>query len=542
MFIHYVQFPVGGGAPGQANPPPPPAARAAGGGGDDGAQEWPAPAPTPARAAGAASPIDLQKPVEMEAFRDCNYNSHKEPCEGEKKYLYDLDTRRFVNVAHVRLNSGGNGGKNIYFGADPGVCKAAHFVRLEHSHKPKCETDADGCTRRRQFNDVIIKGHGSELSKIATKKPRYVRDAELEMHGYEKSKNQKRKARREHRKRSNPRGTPLFNMSKQRKRETIASISPEERKAFKDKKREKQRLRRQEERARKAEKSKTRRTNKHPNPQQRKRWARGRWQQQQKATLNTLDIDQYRELVKRAGSTHLLRRQHYEDMDYRAKRFARLQMKEKLDQDCIKKLREAKGNQADIGVIFWGTWGKTGGRDSYGVSMFPNARTVGLARRIARERDFILVWTDEFYTSMTCPRCHSYAVYDKEAEKRRAAEAGHGTPVTRIRDLKICTNPQCKKHTNRDRMGAMNIGFNGLREMHYMTPIGNPRLPPAAAAAGGAAALTKGKGTKRKRIEPALVPDKEAAADTETKSEGEYESGRTKRSRSSRKAPSRYAD
>ena len=75
------------------------------------------------------------------------------------------------------------------------------------------------------------------------------------------------------------------------------------------------------------------------------------------------------------------------------------------------------------------------------------------------------------------PRCHSYAVYDKEAEKRRATEAGHGTPVTRIRNLKICTNPQCKKHTNRDRMGAMNIGFNGLREMHYMTPMVTPDCP-----------------------------------------------------------------
>ena len=63
------------------------------------------------------------------------------------------------------------------------------------------------------------------------------------------------------------------------------------------------------------------------------------------------------------------------------------------------------------------------------------------------------------------------------------------------------------------------------------------------------ASLTKGKGTKRKasskkkRSEPALDFDQEAAADAKTESEGEYEeSGRIKRSRSSRKRPSRYDD
>ena len=268
------------------------------------------------------------------------------------------------------------------------------------------------------------------------------------------------------------------------------------------------------------------------------------------SSLCTLDIDYYRQRVKSAGKTYCLRRDHYEQLVYRFKRFERLKKKEANFQVIIKGIKGGQGSSDKIVVAAIGDWGRTRGADQFGITLFPSALGPGLIKRIARDPRIIVVYTPEHFTSMTCPLCHGFVDYDKVSEREKAEATG--CEWSRIRDLKVCST--CNRHWNRDRMGAKNIAYNFLRFALGMDPLSRPPdapgVPGAPAGGGGGGggadgAAAQGKGTKRKASSKKKRADcdQEAAADTETELEGECkESGRIKRSRSSRKRPSRYDD
>ena len=123
-------------------------------------------------------------------------------------------------------------------------------------------------------------------------------------------------------------------------------------------------------------------------------------------------------------------------------------------------------------VLAWGAWGKVAGRPgTVGNRGRPPAIGVGLARRLAKERGIVVMWTPEHYTTKTHFVSGGECVRMEAAERRRAADHGFHEPKE-IRGLKICHNPECPSApVNRDYNAALNIYTNGLLLLHGYEPI-----------------------------------------------------------------------
>ena len=150
----------------------------------------------------------------------------------------------------------------------------------------------------------------------------------------------------------------------------------------------------------------------------------------------------------------------YHRLDHRQRRWKRAIKEQQSEQKLYTQLDQLRSDNRQL-VLAYGSWGLVAGRSSTACNRGnPPCIGVGLMRKLSRR--FLVVPTPEAYTSKTCCHCFGVAGPWVELETERGKK---------IRGLRRCTQRDCMRVMNRDKMGAVNIGTNFQRLMQGRAPI-----------------------------------------------------------------------
>ena len=131
-------------------------------------------------------------------------------------------------------------------------------------------------------------------------------------------------------------------------------------------------------------------------------------------------------------------------------------------ESCLREgISKRKTNDSRPILLAYGSWGAVAGRPGMVSNKGnPSCIGVGLMRKLSKQ--FLVAITPEHGTSKTCCRCFGPCDAWKEVEEMEKRK---------IRGLRRCTQRDCMIPLNRDRNGAINIGYNFIRLMKSENPI-----------------------------------------------------------------------
>ena len=153
--------------------------------------------------------------------------------------------------------------------------------------------------------------------------------------------------------------------------------------------------------------------------------------------------------------------QSYANPSFRKRRWKVAIKSQQSEERLYQRLEQLKTDHRPL-VLAYGSWGLVAGRPGSACNRgIPPCIGVGLMKKLSRR--FLVVPTPEAFTSKTCCRCQGACGPWREVEEVRGKA---------IRGLRRCTQRDCNYlPLNRDRNGAINIGFNFQRLMQGEAPI-----------------------------------------------------------------------